>query len=131
MARLFFLMLFVLGMATGASAQNARWDTMQAQVVEQLKSQGYADIEVSRTWLGRMYIEAKNGSHERQIVINPLTGELLRDYWRAESSEEEGNPFAHFERKKKKRSKGTSQDRDRDDDHDDDDHDDDDDEDDD
>lgn len=55
-------------------------------ITRQLQSQGYTNIEVKRTWLGRVRIEAYLGTLEREIVVNPRTGEILRDYW-----EEEGD----------------------------------------
>lgn len=107
--------------ATAAAAETSSWDRLQSQVTSQLELQGYSKIEVTRTWLGRMYIEAHNGDHERQIVINPLTGELLRDYWYSDTSAQNGNPFAHFERNddRKKSRKKSKRDHDDDDDHDD------------
>ena len=52
--------------------------------VEQLVLDGYDDIEVSRTWLGRTRIFAEKGEIEREIILNPSTGEVLRDYSRHE-----------------------------------------------
>ena len=54
-------------------------------------------MSVSRTWLGRIRIEAESGTHEREIVFNQRTGEILRDFWEeledddeVEESEEAG-----------------------------------------
>lgn len=58
------------------------------RVVRQLKEQGYTRIEISRTWLGRAKIEAVRGNHEREIVLNRNTGEILRDYWEREDEED-------------------------------------------
>lgn len=44
-----------------------------------LESQGYTVTEIEKTWLGRLRIEASNGSKEREIVIDRATGEILRD----------------------------------------------------
>lgn len=55
------------------------------KITRQLQSQGYTNIEVKRTWLGRVRIEAYQGALEREIVVNPRTGEILRDYWEEES----------------------------------------------
>ena len=44
--------------------------------------QGYVEFTVVRTLLGRIKIVALNGTTYREIVINPTTGEILRDYWR-------------------------------------------------
>ncbi len=48
-------------------------------VVRQLRTQGFRDIEVSRTLLGRSRIEAQNDNGSREIILNPRTGEILRD----------------------------------------------------
>ena len=50
-------------------------------VVSQLRSQGYDRISVSRTLLGRARVQARSASQQREIVINPVTGEILRDVW--------------------------------------------------
>ena len=52
--------------------------------VKQLSLDGYEDISIQRTWLGRTRIFAEKGELEREIVINPRTGEVLRDYSRHE-----------------------------------------------
>ena len=52
-------------------------------VVAQLTQQGYRDIAVSNTWLGRVRILATRDGGTREIVLNPRTGEILRDLWTA------------------------------------------------
>jgi len=52
---------------------------VSAAIAEQLKAQGYSDIDVSRTWLGRARIVGENDAQRREIVVNPRTGEILRD----------------------------------------------------
>lgn len=54
-------------------------DTVQNGVIKQLQGQGYQSITVSRTWLGRVRILAYQGDDSREIVLNPRTGEVLRD----------------------------------------------------
>lgn len=56
-------------------------ETIEESVVRQLREQGFTEFEVERTFLGRIKIEAKSPTLEREIVINPNTGEILRDYW--------------------------------------------------
>ncbi len=51
------------------------------QIVSQLQGQGFTDIEIENTWLGRTRIQAKRGDVDREIVLNPNTGEILRDLW--------------------------------------------------
>ncbi len=55
-------------------------DAIADQVVANLRAQGYTVREMSRTWLGRMWILADNGTVQREVVFNPGTGEILRDY---------------------------------------------------
>ena len=56
--------------------------SIQDSIVMQLQEQGYTDIVVNRTLLGRVRVVARNQTYERELVFNPTTGELLRDYWR-------------------------------------------------
>gem|GEM_PF-1239585 len=49
------------------------------QIVSQLTEQGFADITVGRTLLGRVRIVALNEQYRREIIIDPRTGEILRD----------------------------------------------------
>ena len=51
------------------------------QIVAQLSDQGFADIEIERTWLGRTRILALRGGAQREIIVNATTGEILRDLW--------------------------------------------------
>ena len=57
------------------------------QIISQLQKQGFAAIQVERTWLGRTRIEAMRGDVSREIVLNPTTGEILRDLWLSSSGE--------------------------------------------
>ncbi len=52
-----------------------------------LEAQGYDEIEVGRTWLGRIRIEAERGAVERLIILDRATGEVLRDVSWAEDGE--------------------------------------------
>ena len=55
---------------------------VEDSVVRQLRQQGFDQIEVTSTWLGRSRIMSRRGDLVREIILNPLTGEILRDYWR-------------------------------------------------
>ena len=48
--------------------------------IVQLREQGYADITVGRTWLGRIVINAQRDDVAREIVLNARTGEILGDH---------------------------------------------------
>ena len=65
-------------------------ETLVDQVTRQLAAQGYTEITVSKTWLGRIRVEASGGTATREIILNPRTGEILRDYWEDEDGGEQG-----------------------------------------
>lgn len=65
--------LLVLGAKAGA-------DTISDQVIKNLRAQGFEVVQMDRTWLGRMWILARNDTTQREVVFNPATGEILRDY---------------------------------------------------
>jgi len=74
--------------------------------VTQLRDQGYSQITVGRTWLGRIVINATREDVAREIVLNARTGEILGDqasligapvkprYSTLESSEDDDNDTA-------------------------------------
>jgi len=63
--------------------------TLQDQYIAMLTEQGFTELEISRTWLGRTRIEAKSKTSEREIIFNSRTGEILRDF--TESSAGDGS----------------------------------------
>ena len=78
MNRRHFLMVFGVGALAGASAFAS---TFEDAVVAQLTSQGYKSITVERTLLGRVKIVGLLDTGRREIILNPRTGEILRDLW--------------------------------------------------
>ncbi len=52
----------------------------EAEIISQLKSQGYHLVEREKTWLGRIVLEFESKTHEREIIVNPNTGAVIRDY---------------------------------------------------
>ncbi|SPF81085.1 hypothetical protein [Pseudoprimorskyibacter insulae] len=64
-------------LATGGAALAK---DVQAEWIKQLRRQGFTHIEVERTWLGRLRIEASKPGQTREVVVNPRSGEVLRDY---------------------------------------------------
>jgi hypothetical protein len=54
--------------------------TAQDQVIKELTQLGYRHFTVSRTWLGRVRVVARGKPGTREIVLNPSTGVVLRDY---------------------------------------------------
>lgn len=69
------LVLSIALLATPLAAQDVR-----SQIAQQLRAQGYASVDVSKTWLGRLRFQASNGTQSREIIVNPRTGEILRDF---------------------------------------------------
>ena len=54
--------------------------TVEERLVAGLQDQGYRVVEKGYTFLGRLRIVAENDKIHREIVVNPGTGEILRDY---------------------------------------------------
>lgn len=65
--------------------------TPEEQIVESLEAQGYHVVVRDRTWLGRIWMVVENGELRREIVFNPGTGEILRDYAVVMAAAERGN----------------------------------------
>lgn len=51
------------------------------QIVADLTRLGFTRIETGRTFLGRTRIVATGPDGQREIVVHPRTGEVLRDVW--------------------------------------------------
>lgn len=51
------------------------------RVLDDLNRLGYGNVTVERTLLGRTRILASNDKADREIIIDPRTGEILRDLW--------------------------------------------------
>lgn len=54
-------------------------DVFAANIVEQLQTEGFKTISMERTWLGRTRIVAEGELGQREIIVNPNNGEILRD----------------------------------------------------
>jgi len=54
---------------------------LTAHIVDQLTEQGFDVVVQERTMLGRVRISAERDGGRREIVLNPNTGEILRDLW--------------------------------------------------
>ena len=55
------------------------------EVAEKLIRQGFGNIHVETTWLGRERIVAERTDGLREIILNPRSGEILRDTWTGSS----------------------------------------------
>lgn len=86
--------LFITGLTAvvlTAAPALAQTTSVVDQVIAQLKSQGYTKITMGRTFLGRTRIVAQNDEMRREIIINPATGEVLRDYWEVEDDDHDND----------------------------------------
>jgi hypothetical protein len=75
MKRLILSTLFGLLLALPAAAQS-----VTDRMVAALREQGYRILEMHDTWLGRVRVIAESDTIRRELVFNPGTGEILRDY---------------------------------------------------
>ena len=62
------------------SASMALAGPVDDAIVQQLQNHGYTAIDVRKTLLGRVRIIAANKNRVREIILNPNSGEILRDY---------------------------------------------------
>ena len=72
------LLACVVWLAAGAPVAAA---SFADDIVAELQEQGYSRIETEVTWLGRVRIVAERDDGSREIILNPRTGEILRDLW--------------------------------------------------
>ena len=71
-------LVMLIGLLSWAAPAQAQ--TVQDRIVTQLTAEGFSDIRVSRTWLGRVRIVAEEDGTRREVVINPANGLILRDF---------------------------------------------------
>jgi len=77
--RFFIGLSAALTMGGAALAQPA-----EDMILAQLRQQGFKKITVGRTLLGRTRFVATGNGQRREIILNPVTGEILRDFWQDE-----------------------------------------------
>ncbi|WP_417268528.1 hypothetical protein [Celeribacter baekdonensis] len=77
--RFFIGLSAALTMGGAARAQPA-----EDMILAQLRQQGFKKITVGRTLLGRTRFVATGNGQRREIILNPVTGEILRDFWQDE-----------------------------------------------
>jgi hypothetical protein len=66
----------------------ASTSTTADEVVAQMKADGYTNISVETSLLGRTEIEGEKDGEEREVVLNKA-GEILRDEVELESEDDE------------------------------------------
>jgi hypothetical protein len=72
--------LIPLAVVAGLLGPAAHASATQDRIVAELQEQGFSRIEVSRTLLGRTRIVAEGEGVEREIILNPASGVILRDF---------------------------------------------------
>lgn len=116
------MLAFTLIAALCALTMQAAAQTTADQLIRRLRAEGFDEIEMSRTLLGRVRITAEGPPGEREIILNPASGTILRDYYDrdddADRAKDDGRPDD------RDRGKDRGKDDDRDDEDDDDDEDD-------
>lgn len=95
-----FTKVAIAALVLTAGAQSAAHAYTNAvnRVVNQLRSQGYRSVEVKRTLMGRMKIEAEGRGGSREIVIDPNTGHVFRDRQERDNGWRSGTNFSSRDR---------------------------------
>ena len=75
MQKLLMAAILLAGMSHAVPAA-----TVEERLLARLQDQGYTVLEKGYTFLGRLRIVAETDLIHREIVVNPGTGEILRDY---------------------------------------------------
>jgi hypothetical protein len=80
MQRSSFFLSAILGLAVAGPLHA---EDIVGGITNQLRDQGFEQIEVRQTLLGRTRIVAHSTEGQREIIVNPNNGEILRDFWQA------------------------------------------------
>lgn len=56
--------------------------SVRDRVLSILRDDGFREVRINRTFLGRLRFVAENREERREIIVNPATGVILRDYVR-------------------------------------------------
>ena len=73
-------LILVLCLVLAAPPALADADAIRDRIVAELQSDGFTQIRMNRTWLGRLRFVGDKPGARREIVVNPATGVILRDY---------------------------------------------------
>ncbi len=73
------LLALVLGGLIAASPVFA--DGLADKIARRMVQLGFGDVQVEGTFLGRARITGTRAGVSREIIVNPNTGEILRDLW--------------------------------------------------
>lgn len=75
-------LLLVLSLALAPALARADAHTIRDRIITELSEDGYTEVRIGRTLLGRTRFVATRPDARREIVVNPRTGVILRDYIR-------------------------------------------------
>lgn len=89
--------LICLGLIAGLLCTSpAAAQSYRDRVIQSLTNQGFSSFRVRRTWLGYDQIIALGPDGRREVVLNPSTGAILRDYLYTTDKRRAGSaPLAH------------------------------------
>ena len=106
--------MIALSAALACTISPAWGSDLVTSVTRQLLKQGYSDISTSQTWLGRTRIIAIGDDSRREIIVNPRTGEILRDFWQDLDDSDDDDDDDSENRLLKRAEKDADKDRDKD-----------------
>jgi hypothetical protein len=72
--------LLITGLMLFSTIDMALAESVSDRIFANLRAQGYFVVQQDRTWLGRIWVLARNKTVQREVVFDPTTGEVLRDY---------------------------------------------------
>ena len=73
-------LLLIICLAIAVTQAHADAESVRDRIIGILKNDGYSEIRIKRTLLGRVRFVATKRDSKREIVANPVTGLILRDY---------------------------------------------------
>ncbi|MCB2115412.1 MAG: hypothetical protein KDE00_03735 [Rhodobacteraceae bacterium] len=73
-------LLSAASLATLVASAGAAHASIEDKVAARLRREGYRIVQRKRTWLGRVRFIAVRSREERELVLDPSSGEILRDY---------------------------------------------------
>lgn len=90
MDRRAFLNMLAGTMVVATSVPAFASDPVQAAIAR-LQAEGFRKIAAERTFLGRVRITAERRGQSREVVLDPRSGEVLRDLTRVSDSDGSGS----------------------------------------
>lgn len=75
-------LILILCLALSPIAADADERSVRDRIVRELREDGYNEIRLFRTFLGRLRFVGEDGRSRREIIVSPTTGVILRDYVR-------------------------------------------------